>query len=343
MFSKFLRWLKISAVACISLLFFATTGTALNVVTTTSDLASIAKAIGGDRVKVQSLQDGSRDPHFLQAKPSYIMMARSADLWIRVGMELEIGYEPVIIDASRNPRIRIGKAGHLDVSKNVIRLDVPAGKIDRSMGDVHPEGNPHYWIDPYNGRIIAKTISERLKQLDPDNASIYEVNLAVFQKKLDTAMFGEMAVKVIGGENLWKLQSRGELEKVLKEKDVEVGGWHAILLPYRGTRIGSQHRSWNYLLSRFGLNLAVELEPKPGIPPSPEHLKNVIELVKKQNVHAFMVEPFYSHRAADFVSERTGIKVIVCTNSTGGQPEASDYIAMINNAVCSIAKSLREQ
>jgi len=334
---------KIVLITCaflkLSLFSYAEAGI-LKVVTTTSDLASIAESVGGDRVDVCSLQDGTRDPHFLQAKPSYIMKARQADLWIRIGMELEVGYEPVILDACRNSRIRVGTPGHLDASQKVIRLDVPAQKINRSMGDVHPEGNPHYWLDPYNGRIIAEEIAERLMQLDPENTAVYEQNLKLFQRKLDQAMFGEKAVAAIDGRQLWELQSSGRLDEVLKEKGIESGGWYADLKPYRGSKIGSHHRSWNYLLNRFGLKLAVELEPKPGIPPTAQYLNKVIEIVKQEKVCAFLVEPFYSRRAADFVAERTGVKVIVCANATGGDSGATNYITMIDKAIHSLAEAL---
>jgi ABC-type Zn uptake system ZnuABC Zn-binding protein ZnuA len=319
-----------------------TVGNTVKVVTTTSDLASIAESIGGDIVKVSSLQDGKRDPHFLQAKPSYIVKARKADLWIRIGMELEIGYEPVILDASRNTRIHVGNIGHLDASEKVIRLDIPTQKIDRSMGDVHPEGNPHYWLDPYNGRIIAEEIAERLQKLDPENTKVYEKNLMMFHKKLDEAMFGVEAVTTMGGIQLWELQKSGELENTSAEKGIKLGGWFEKLEPYRKNKIGSHHRSWNYLLNRFELELAVELESKPGIPPTAQHLNDVVETVKKQKVKAFLVEPFYSRKAADLVAERTDAKVIICPNATGGGSGADDYISMLDNAISLLAETLKE-
>ncbi len=312
----------------------------LNIVTTTTDLASIARSVGGDRVRVRSLQNGTRDPHFLQAKPTYIVMARKADLWVRVGMELEIGYEPVILNSSRNRRIKVGSPGHLDVSQNVIRLDVPTKKVNRSMGDVHPEGNPHYWLDPYNGRIVAREIVDRLKRLDPAGAKVYEANLAAFTARLDGAMFGKAALVAMKGDELWKQQCDGGLQKALRKMGIGPGGWYGALLPHSGAKVGTHHRSWNYLLGRFGLVLGAELEPKPGIPPSPRHLTEALGTVKAAGIKAFMVEPFYSRKAADFIAARTGARVVVCANATGGQPEATDYIAMIDNAVRKLAAAL---
>ena len=151
----------------------------LNIVTTTTPLASIAEAVGGNLVSVTSIGSGDEDPHFIAAKPSFMMKAKKADLWIRIGLELEIGYEGLILQGSRNPRIQINTPGHLDASEGIMKLEVPTARIDRSMGDVHPMGNPHYWLDPYNGRIIARNICNRLKQLDPQHAADYDANLGV--------------------------------------------------------------------------------------------------------------------------------------------------------------------
>ena len=171
----------------------------VRILTTTSDLRAIAQAVGGDHVVVSSLTQGRQDPHFVQAKPSYMMVARKADLWIRVGMELEIGYERLILDGSRNPKIRVGTRGHLDASVGVLRLEVPTQKVDRSMGDVHPLGNPHYLLDPLNGRLVAKSISQRLTELAPQHAAYFGEQLKSFQRELDRCMFGPALVEQVGG------------------------------------------------------------------------------------------------------------------------------------------------
>jgi ABC-type Zn uptake system ZnuABC Zn-binding protein ZnuA len=315
-------------------------GAALRVVTTTTDLASIAQEVGGERLTVTSLQDGRRDPHFLQAKPSHILLARRADLWICVGMGLEVGYEPVIIDSSRNRRIRRGQPGYLDVSARVRRLDVPTRAVDRSMGDVHPEGNPHYWLDPWNGRVIAEEIAERLGVLDPAGEGEYRRGLAAFERRLDAAMFGEEAVERIGGERLWELQRGGGLEAAAQEAGVDLGGWWSLLAPARGAAVISHHRSWNYLLDRFGLVLAAELEPKPGIPPSSSHLADVVRIARARGVKAILVEPFYSRKAAEFVAQRAGATVVQVANATGGTPEAEDYASMLDAAIRGLAGAL---
>jgi ABC-type Zn uptake system ZnuABC Zn-binding protein ZnuA len=310
----------------------------LNIVTTTSDIASLVKEIGGEHVTVHSLNSGTRDPHFLQAKPSYISLARQADCWIRVGMELEIGYEPVILDACRNPRIRPGGTGHLDLSETIMRLEVPTARIDRSMGDVHPAGNPHYWIDPYNGRQMALAIRDKLKALDPSHALDYSSSCEAFLARLDAAMFGVDLVRAYGGEALWKATQENVLGPFLKEhpsggRTLEPGGWIALASSIKGQKIVVYHRSWIYLSQRFGFKEAAELEPKPGIPPGPGHLQQVIQTMREQNVKVVLIEPFYDATSARFAAEKTGAQVVVAANTVGGQPEARDYISMLDHVL----------
>ncbi len=314
----------------------------LNVVTTTTDLKSIVEAVGGSHVSVTSLGSGKEDPHFIQAKPSYMMAARKADLWVRVGMELEIGYEELILDGSRNRNIRVGSDGHLDASEGVIRLEVPTQKVDRSMGDVHPLGNPHYWLDPWNGRAMARNVRDRLKKLDPAGAADYDANYVSFEKRVDEAVFGKELVEKMGGEALWQMELAGKLEAGLKEKGLadKLGGWMGKLRPHRGAKIVTYHRSWSYLASRFGLEVAEELEAKPGIPPSPKHLAEVIETARAGGVKVLLKEPFYERKGPDFVAAKAGLTVVEAANTVGGQKEASDYIAMLDNVVRRVADAL---
>lgn len=307
----------------------------LTVVTTTTNLKALAEAVGGDKVKVLSIATGREDPHFIQAKPSYMMAAHKADLWIRIGLELEIGYEQPILDGARNARIAVGQPGHLDASKGVLVLEVPTRRVTREMGDVHPMGNPHYWLDPLNARIMAKTIADRLAELEPADAGAFRANLDAFRKALDERMFGRDLVERIGGDRLWKLEANGQLAAFLKEQDLngKLGGWAGRMLPWRGQKIITFHRSWIYFLNRFGLDVAEELEPKPGVPPSPGHVLEVIEKVKALNTRALLMEPFYSRKAPDLIADKTGLKVVECANAVGGEDAAKDYLAMIDNIV----------
>jgi len=279
----------------------------INILTTTSDLKSIAEFIGGDKVKVDSLARGCQDPHFVEAKPSFMIKAKNADLFIRVGLELEIGYEELIIDGSRNPKIRIGQPGHLDASEGVLLLEVPSAvKIDRSMGDVHPMGNPHYWLDPLNAKIIASNIANRLGEISPQNKDYFRENLAEFNRKIDKKMIE----------------------------------WQEKLNPFKGQEIAIYHRSWPYFVNRFGLGIACELEPKPGIPPSPGHLKEVINIIKQKNIKVVLMEVFYDEKPARFVSEQTGVKVVIVPNSVGGTKEAQDYFSLMDTIVDKLAQGL---
>lgn len=316
----------------------------LNVVTTTTDLRSIVEAIGGEKVDVSALGTGREDPHFIDAKPSCMVLARAADLWVRVGLQLEIGYERLVIDGSRNSKIRIGTPGHLDASEGVLRLEVPTQKVDRSMGDIHPMGNPHYWLDPLNMRIVAKHVAGRLSELDSANADYFSQRLNTFTGQLDEAMFGSKLLAAAGevagsaeqgGAKAWAMLLKGELDGFVKDHggDSIVGGWWGAMRPHRGMKVLTYHRSWTYFANRFGLDVVAELEPKPGIEPTPAHLNDVLNTVQQQKAAFLLMEPFFSRQAPDWLAQKTGIEVVQAANSVGGQPEATDYIAMINNLV----------
>ncbi|MBL7130988.1 MAG: zinc ABC transporter substrate-binding protein [Candidatus Omnitrophica bacterium] len=294
--------------------FFLTTsvyakGDKLQILTTTTDLKSIAEFIGGDKVKVDSICKGYQDPHFVEAKPSFMIKAKKADLFIRVGLELEIGYEELIINGSRNPKIRVGQLGHLDASEGVYLLEVPTTtKIDRSMGDVHPMGNPHYWLDPLNTKIIASNIAERLSQLSPKDVSYFKKNLLDFNKRID-------------------------------EKLIE---WNRQLTPFKEEGIAIYHRSWPYFTKRFGLVVSCELEPKPGIPPSPGHLKEVIDKIKQENIEVILMEVFYDEKPARFVAQQSSAKVVIVPNSVGGTKEAKDYFSLMDTIIEKLTEALKE-
>ena len=334
-------WFKGTGIVLLSMNIVAFTGNGsaaadpLNILTTTTDLAAIAGAVAGDHATVKSICSGREDPHFLQARPSYIIMARNADLWIRIGMELEIGWEDPILDGARNRTIRVGGRAHLDASERVRRLGVPSARITRAMGDVHPQGNPHYWLDPLNGRIMAKTIAVRLEQLFPEYSEDFRANLKAFQRKIDVHMFGPALVDAVGGAKLWTLELRGELDGFVTARRLEgrLGGWKARMQPFAGEKIITYHQSWDYFAARFGLQIADQLEPKPGIPPSPGHVLAIIRTVKAQAITTLLMEPFYSPKAPDLIAEKTGIRVVVSANTVGGEPAATDYVSMIGNIV----------
>ncbi len=318
-----------------------TQGGTLRVVTTTTDLKSLVELVGGDRVEVTAIAQGNQDPHYIEAKPSYILQARRADLWVRAGLDLEIGWEPIILEGSRNRRIQIGTQGHLDASEGIEPLDVVGGLAHPLAGDIHPRGNPHYWVDPWNGRLVAARIADRLSKLAPSDAAFFAGRLKEFQRRLDEAMFGAEAVARLGGEKLWDAQRTGRLDALLVEHKLPLGGWAGKMKPFRGAKIVTYHRSWVYFARRFGVEIAAELEPKPGVPPSPAHLREVIGKVQAQKLRALLVEPFYDLRAPNLVAERTGIKVLVVTLSVGGQEGVDDYLGLIANIVEKLSAALK--
>lgn len=304
----------------------------LQVVATTSDLAAIAKAVAGDKAVVHSICTGKEDPHMLQAKPGFILKARDADLWIRIGLELEIGWEGPILDGSRNPRIREGTRGHLDASEGVQILDIPTVRVTRAMGDVHPQGNPHYWLDPLNGRRLAGLIAERLAELVPEDAAYFRRQALAFQNALDEQMFGPALLKATPADKLWAMTADGSLAAFLADSANrgKAGGWLAAMQPLRGQAIVTYHRSWIYFAQRFGLTIAGELEPKPGVPPSAAHLAQIMDTIKGAQVRLILQEPFYSRKAADKVAGQSGIRVVVVANTVGGEAAAADYLALMD-------------
>lgn len=314
----------------------------LNVVTTTSDLASITRSIAGRAAEVNSICTGREDAHFLQARPSYILMARDADLWIRAGLELEVGWEGPVLQGSRNRHIQVGAKGHLDAGRNVIRREVPEGRLTRALGDVHAEGNPHYLMDPLNARIVANDIAEKLIELAPRRANAFRANLAAFQRALDERMFGKELVEEVGGSQLWAMELRGELDKQLAEKDLagKLGGWRARLMPHRGKRFVAYHKNWGHLAERFGIEVLTELEPKPGIPPTMAHLGRVIEQMRATGTDLIFQANLYPTRAADRVAARTGARVVVAPLYVGGMDGTDDYFALMDRIVQLLSEGL---
>ena len=297
-----------------ALLLIAATGAAsgqtkLNVVTSTEDLGSIAREVGGDRVAVTALARGYQDPHFVDPKPSFILAVNRADLYIAVGRDLEIGWLPPLITSSRNARIQPGGRGYLDASMNVRILDIPTGQITRAMGDVHPFGNPHYWLDPGNGRLIAQAVRNKLTELSPADKVYFSQRYDDFDKRLAAA-----------------------------EKR-----WDATMVPYKGTKVVTYHRSWPNFMERFGLDVIGYVEPKPGIPPSPSHTIDLIDEMKRGGIKLIVVEPYFSLKTPQAIASQVpGGKVLVLSPSVGGVKEATDFIQLFEYNVGLLAGALKQ-
>lgn len=314
-------------------LFGTLPGNQLRVVATIPDLASIAAAVGGEEVTVFSICQGNEDPHFLQARPTYIVRARDADLWIRAGMDLEVGWEPLVVEQSRNRSILPGQPGFLDGSDYIeVVLEVPAGHVSRAMGDVHPSGNPHYLLDPLNARAVAGAIGTRLGELRPERADYFAQRAQEFVQEVDRRMFGPEAAAATDGDDLWSALLSNSLDDRLAELGASPGGWYARTEGMRGKRIVTFHKSFTYFANRFGIRIEIELEPVPGVPPSPAHLARVVDTMVSQSIGLILMEPFYPRRPADFVADRTGARVaVVSTYAQATDPDA--WFRMIDSIV----------
>jgi ABC-type Zn uptake system ZnuABC Zn-binding protein ZnuA len=281
---------------------------ALKVVTTTQDLESIAREVGGDKVSVESLAKGYQDPHFVEAKPSFILKLHSTDLLIAVGRELEIGWLPPLINQARNPSIQPNGDRYLDASQTAKILEIPTGQITRAMGDVHPSGNPHYWLGPDNGRRIAQLIQKKLAEISPGDAPYFAQRYADFDRRL------------------------GEAEK----------RWQAAMAPYKGVKVVTYHRSWPNFTEAFGLDVMGYVEPKPGIPPSPSHTLELIQEMKRQNVKLIMIEPYFDRKTPDAIARETGAQVIVLAPSVGGDKEVTDYFKLFDYDINLVVNAIKQ-
>lgn len=280
----------------------------LNVVTTTEDLAAIAREVGGDRITVESIARGYQDPHFVEAKPSFILKLQKADLLVVVGRELEIGWLPPLIQQSRNAKVQVGAAGYLDASQQARILDIPTGQVTRAMGDVHPQGNPHYWLDPENGKAIAREITEKLSALRPNDRAYFN------QRQTD------FANRVAQAEQRWL----------------------AALQPFKGAKVVTYHRSYPNFAERFGLNVVGYVEPRPGIPPSPQHTLDLINDMKRQNVKLVLVEPYFDLKTPNAIGRETGAQVLVLPPSVGGVKAATDYLSLFDYDVNLLVNALKK-
>ena len=290
---------KISSVLII--LILVTSGvkaSKISVVTTIADLKSIAEMIGGDKVDVFSIATGYQNPHFVDPKPSYIIKLSHADLFVTVGLDLETGWAPQLLASSRNLKIQKGTGGYVDASAGVTLLQIPAG-INRAEGDIHIYGNPHYWLDPVNGKQIAKNICAGFERVSPENKVYFETNLQAFIDKIDTK---------------------------LKE-------WSSKMMSMKGAKIIAYHNEWCYFEERFGLKIVDFLEPKPGIPPSPSQLVKIIGEVKRDNIRIIISSPYFTTSSAEVVSRQTGAKTVVLATSVAAFENVKNYFDLFDTNI----------
>ncbi|MFN2400100.1 MAG: metal ABC transporter substrate-binding protein [Gemmatimonadaceae bacterium] len=279
----------------------------LKVVTSTTDLYDIARAVGGTRITATHIGEGYQDPHFIEAKPSFVLQLRRADVWAFVGLELEAGWMPLLLNGARNQKIRPGAPGYVDVSRVIPVMDVARGVVDRSQGDVHPLGNPHYWLDPSNGKRIARVFRDKFSELDSRGAATYSQNASAFESRLDAA----------------------------------AAAWAPALASIKGRPVVAWHTSWRYFAAYTGMNIVGFMEPKPGVPPSPAHLAGLIQTMKRTGAKVIIMEPFYDRKMADFVARNTGAKVLVLPPSVGGAKGLDDYVSVLRNNITQLAAAVK--
>ncbi len=277
----------------------------LNVMAATQDLAALAQEVGGDKIEADAMARGYQDPHFVEAKPSFLLKLRHADLLIVVGLELEIGWLPPLITQSGNPNIQPSAPGYLDASQFAEILEKPSGPVTRAMGDVHPLGNPHYWLDPDNGGRIAKGIADKLGELDPGDAAYFQQRYQDFDRRLKAA-----------------------------EKN-----WDAQMLPYRGRKVVTYHKSLPNFAKHFGLDVVGYIEPRPGIPPSPGHTIELIGQMKRDGVKVVLMEPYFDSKTPNSIGAATGAQVVVMLPSVGGEKEVTDYFKLFDYDIALLKKA----
>jgi len=277
----------------------------LRVCTTVPDLGDLVRVVGGDAVEVTSFAEGVEDPHFVEARPGFVKALSRADVFVQVGMELELGWAGLLLQGARNGKLAPGKPGFIDASTVITPLDVPV-RVDRSMGDVHAAGSPHYLLDPANGRRVAGLLAERLAVLQPERAAYFQERLAAFARDLDAR---EQA-------------------------------WEAALAPHRGVRYVADHDMWGYFGARYGLVEAGFLEPKPGLQPTTRHLEEVIGVIQKQHVPIVIASPYYDPRHAQFVRQHTGAAIVPLAHQVGSREGAGTYLDMVDYNVRTLAQAL---
>lgn len=307
--SRFWRALMVCiAVAALALGAATAAEAKVRVVTTTTDLADFVRNIGGNLVDVESIARGYQDPHHVDARPSYLMALRKANLFVELGRDMEVGWVPSLLQNCRNSSIQPGAPGFVDASISVPPYyDFGNAAVDRSMGDVHPLGNPHYWLDPANVKAMLRNIADGLKRVDPANAATYEANLAAYVKQLSAT-------------------SRR---------------WSELAKQIRGAKVVTYHMSWPYFAKRFGLQVVGTVEPKPGIAPSGAHISQLVKTMKAQGVRLIIMEPYFNPSIAENVARQAGAKVIVVAPSTGGEEGVNSYLDLITHQLEKIASALK--
>lgn len=315
----------------------------IKIVTTLPAYASIAQYVGGKEVRALSISRGDEDAHFVKPKPSYALMLKDADLFVTTGLDLEL-WAPVLVDKSGNPKIRDGQPGFVNASQGVPLQEVPVNP-SRAAGDIHIYGNPHIFTSPLNAKIIAANIAAGLKRIDPANAAKYGQNLASFNAQIDRQLYGDQLPQILGSQTLDNLARQGKLIPFLESKDYKgkklidaLGGWLKKGLVFRNQEIVTYHKNWTYFSTVFGLDVAGDVEPKPGIPPSAKHVHDLIERIQKEKIKVVMAPNYFDPSQAQAIAQRTGATAVIVPLGPEST-EADAYFKLIDRWVNQLAQA----
>jgi len=305
----------------------------VSVVTTLNVLAGITREIGHDRVSVTALAKPNQDPHTLVAKPTFKAVAKSANLFVELGLGLDI-WGSAVTDASGNPDIQIGQKGRVVASEGIATRELPA-TLSKAWGDIHPNGNPHVWLDPVNVKQLAANIAAGLTRVDPDGKDAYAANLKAFGERIDDALYGHALVAEYGASKLERLSRRNELIDYLKSKNTydKLGGWLKKAEALRGLKIITYHKTWVYFCDRFGIEIRGEIEEKPGIPPSQDYLASLIKKIGSDGIKVIFIDTIYPTKDGEFIAAKTGARIVSSPIDLGGAPGTDDYFALIGTLV----------
>ncbi|MFQ5684150.1 MAG: metal ABC transporter substrate-binding protein [Candidatus Binatia bacterium] len=322
-------------------------GTKVHVVCTLPTLKALTEEVGGDRVEVIALARGDQDPHFVTPTPVLMQKTRRADLFIESGFSLELWADQVV-NGSGNPKIFRGTRRRIIAGSGIAPLEVPS-VLSREMGDIHPQGNPHVWLDPLRAKVQAGNIAEALKSVDPAGAAYYESRKADFFKRIDRALFGPELLKLVGIQKLTRLAWRGQLHSFLEDNKIggqplstKAGGWLKAARPLRGIKAFEFHRVWVYFVQIFGFRLVGTIEERPGIPPGPRHVLQVTEQIKSQRIPLILVDNFYDPALPNRIAEQTGAKVVLLPDQVKGEPEIKSYFDLINHVLRKTTDALQK-
>ena len=316
----------------------------IRVVTSLTTYAAIAREIVGDRGTVTSIAEGDEDPHFVQPKPSFVPLIAGADLFVTTGLDLEL-WVPALLDKAGNTKVIEGAAGYVAAYAGIPLLDVPAS-VSRAQGDIHVYGNPHIWTDPLNAVLIARNILTGLKRVDPANADYYTAREQDFEDRVYRALFGDELVKLLGGPTLADLDRQGKLFDFLNAQRYQgaplvtrLGGWLMQALPFRGKQVACYHKEWDYFSREFQLPCIDYIEPKPGIPPTPRHVQEIMTTMREKKVPVLLSTNYYDHNQVREVAERTGAKPVIVPSNTEGAPGVHSYFDLVNLWVAELTRA----